>query len=345
MRAALVLSAIVVGLLVFSIVPGSIGSALGAIGSADSVGSFSPFYFESDYVFTWSGYDCIEARLYFNSILQASESIGCYSSGSWFGYLYAAPAAGTYQLQLWSTYNGVSEYSKSWTTPGYVMTVSVSASSANAGDTVGIMAKFTLSSAGPDYLNDFGRLNVTAGSRMTDDVGFTDVSAHYFNFYGLTPTVEFEETIFLVPVSFGIAGSQTIPVQFSDPFSTASGSVSITVSDPLAVQISAIQAELDSLSSNESADATRLAQLSGEIAALAATTSANDTQDRAALAALAAEVSELWAKLNNTQASASSVQSAMNVGSYESAAAVVMGAAGLALGAMAYRRSGRKTRD
>jgi hypothetical protein len=343
MRTALVLSAFVlVGLLILVFVPGISQRGRAQIGSADSVGFLSPFYFESDYVFTWVAYDCIEARLYYNAVLQTSESIGCYSGGTWVGYLDAAPGSGTYQLQLWSTYYSVSEYSRSWTTPGFAMSVSASSSTANVGDTVGINAKLTLSVSGPDYFSDSGSLNVSAVSTVTQDVAFTIVSAHYLSYYGLAQSPLYGEVTFLVPISFGTAGTKSISVQYADPFGSASGSLSVTIADPRAAQIAAIQAELASLEANETANATRLAHLSGEIAALQATTSANDTEDRAALALLAAQVSQLWAKLNATQSNTASVQSAAATTNYVSVAAVVMAAAGLALGAMAYRKAGKR---
>jgi len=343
MRVALfVASLIVVSLLLVTAGPFVVQRASAQIGTIDAIGFLSTFYFESDYAFTWTGYDCIEARLYFNSILQSSYPIGCYSSGSWFGYLDAAAASGTYQLQLWSTYYSASEYSKTWTTPGLVLTVTASSGTANVGDTVGINAKLTLAASGPDYYDGAGTLNVSGASVLTQDVGFVDTSAHYFAFYGATPDPWYLSTTFLVPVSFGTAGTKSTSVKYTDSYGQLTGSVSVGVVDPVATEIAAIQAELASISANASANATRLAQLSGEIASLRSTTSANDTQDRAALAAMASQVSELWARLNATQASATSAQGAVTAADYVSIGALVLGAAGLGFGAMAYRKAGKR---
>jgi hypothetical protein len=343
MRVALfVASIIVVSLVLLSAGSMVTWRASAQIGGADSIGFLTAFYFASDYAFTWTGYDCIEARLYFNSILQSSYPIGCASSGSWSGYLDASSAAGTYQLQLWSTYYGTSEYSRSWTTPGLILTATASVGTANVGDTVGINARFTLAATGPDYYEGAGTLNVSAASPLTQDVSFVDTSAHYFAFYGATPIPWYLETTYLVPVSFGTAGTKSIAVTYADSFGQLSGSASVSVVDPVAAQIAAIHAELASMSANASANATRLAQLSGEIASLQATMSANDTQDRAALSALASQVSDLWTKLNATQASATSAQSTVTTADYLSIGALAFGAAGLGLGGMAFRRAGRK---
>ncbi len=354
MRRALLVPAIVmVSLLVLSVAPGISWRARATIGSADSIAGFYPssgglFYgytFSVFYKFTYTGSDCIEARLYFNNVLNATYSVGCSSSGTFsFGLSAAsyASSAGAYQFQLWSTSSNTLEYSRIWTTPGFAMSVSPSSSSANAGETVGIAVKWTLAASGPDYLSDSGSLNVTGASGMTEHAVIEIADAHYLGYLGIPASPLYEEATTLVPVSFGTAGSESVSVQYTDPFASASGSASISIVDPLAAQIAAVQSELTSMQANESANATRLAQLSGEIAALQGSTSTNDTQDRAALASLASLVSQIWSNLNATQSSTASVQSAVSTAEYISIGALVFGAAGLLLGAMAYRKGGKR---
>lgn len=53
-------------------------------------------------------------------------------------------------------------------------------------------------------------------------------------------------------------------------------------------------------------------------------------------------LSELWARVNTTQASTTSAQSATTAGTHLSIGALVFGAAGLGFGGMAYRRASKR---
>ncbi len=252
MRGAFVLATLIlVGLLSIALSPGPVQRASASIASADAVGYMvTGSYFESDYVFTYTASDCIEATLSLNGALQSSYNVGCNSTGTWYGYLYAPPAAGTWTFQLVSTLTSAVEFSKSWVTPGFVMTVTSSATAASVGDTVGIDAMFTLAANGPDYLYDFGALGVTGNTTLAQDVYITMVSAHYLTYYGITANPLYGETVVMVPVSFGTAGSKTISVAYVDPYTVATGSVSLTVSDPNSARLANLQSQLNATQQN-----------------------------------------------------------------------------------------------
>lgn len=241
----------IVGLLSISLAPGLVQRASASIGSADAVGYLvTGSYFESDYVFTYTASDCIEATLSLNGALQSSYNVGCNSTGTWYGYLVAPPAAGTWTFSLVSTVTTAVEFSKSWITPGFVMTVSASATTATVGDTVGIDAVFTLAANGPDYLYDFGALGVTGNTTLAQDVYVTMVSPHYLTYYGIASNPLYGEAAIMVPVSFGTAGSKTINVAYADPYTVATVSVSLTVSDPNSARLANLQSQLNSTQQN-----------------------------------------------------------------------------------------------
>jgi hypothetical protein len=248
MRVAVFASAVIIaGLLSISLAPALVQRASASIGSADAAGLlYTGVYFESDFAFTYTASDCIEATLSLNGVLQSNHTAGCYSSGTYYGYLLAAPAAGTYTLNLVSTSSGLVEFTKSWTTPGFAMTVTASASTASVGDMVGINALFTLTPNGPDYLSDAGVLGVSANSTLLEDVYFTVASAHYLSYYAITPNPVYETAALMIPVSFGTAGTKTIGVAYLDPFTAATGSVSVAVSDPSSAQTRNLRSELNS---------------------------------------------------------------------------------------------------
>ncbi len=306
MRAAVVLSTLViVGLLSISLAPGLVQRASASIGAADAVGILvSGSYFEADYKFTYTSSDCIQATLSLNGIQQSYYNVGCNSTGSWYGYLYAPPAAGTYLFQLVSTSTSAVEFSKSWTTPGFVMAVTASTPAANVGDAVGINAVFTLTSTGPDYLYDTGILSVAANTSLAESVYVSVADAHYMNFYGITPSPVFEGAAILVPVSWGTPGTKTVSAVYVDPYTVASGTVVVVVSTPSSSGLANLQSELN---------ATRQ------------------------------ELAHLESDLNATTASATSASNAASTSMILAYAALAVGIVGMGLGAAGFA-SARKAR-
>ncbi len=268
MRAGVVFSAVViVGLLSISLAPGVVQRASASIGSADAVGLlYTGVYFETDYLFTYTASDCLQASLSLNSVVQVSRNLGCNSTGTFYGYLLAAPAAGTYTFSLVSTSTSAVEFTKSWVTPGFTMLVTASATSASVGDAVGINALFTLAPTGPDYLADTGVLGVSGNSTLLQDVYFTIASSHYLSFYGITSSPVYQVASILVPVSYGTGGTKTIGVAYLDPYTAATGSVTLAVSDPGAAQARNLQSQLNA---SQAAAATASSDASTALALMA----------------------------------------------------------------------------
>jgi len=316
--------------------------------SADSVGYAYGLSFEADYSFTWSAYDCIEARLYFNSVLQASHDNGCAWSGFGYGYLYTNLASGTYLLQLWSYFNNMQEYARSWVLPGTTLTAKLSQSTANTGDTVGVMATLGLSPTGPDLYYNIGTMTVSAGYDLSQQVVVEVLSPHYFSYFGSTPVPSLETYTSLTTLSFGSAGSKTISVTYSDLLQTASVTTSVTVTDPLATQIASINQRLNDLESNMSTAKgnvsqlqTQLAELRGEVTALRSMTSANDTAAQAGLNALEQRINSLENMLNST----TSISNTLGVTGPLAYLALGIGVVGLVIGVLGLQTAKRAIRQ
>lgn len=203
----------------------------------------------------WTSYDCVETRLYFGGIMKASEDNGCHNSGySTSSSLYGTVSGeGTFMFQVWSYWNDLSVYEKTWNVPGISLVSSVTPTGGIIGDTFIPNATLQLTSTGPDYYYSVG----TFGFDIDGDailVSATPIlcSDTFFSYFDEPPHPEFYYFTVATTISFGTAGDHSVGFSYTDKltgFKIDGGSSNILITDPFADAIQTLTQRIDSLES------------------------------------------------------------------------------------------------
>lgn len=223
---------------------------------ADSVGEVGVYGFLAWYAFVLTADDCVEARLRIDFLTQSTLDYGCGFAGQGdFNALYAPLDTGEYTFDIVSKTSGEILYSRSWTVPGIEMTTTVSSATADAGESVVVSAAFRLLPGGPDAYTIRGTLSVDAGDVQTHDISIVLLSAKDLDFWTGTPSSTYETFTAAVPLSFGTSGSRAVDVEYADAIHALTDSETVTVTDPSADEIAALEDEIATLRGELSASA------------------------------------------------------------------------------------------
>ena len=236
--------------------------------STDSVGEAFTFVFVSYFVFTLLATECVEARLYRDLAIQSSFQYPCAGAGATaFDFLSAEIDSGTYTLELYSYLTNGPIYTRSWDLPSLTLDAAVVPTSGTTGESFGAQATFRIAPGGPDAYVRRGTLTVDGDETFSMPMTVELYTPADLAFFGITPTSNYETYAATLPISFGSPGTRTVIVRYADSLHALSGSMSVSVSDPVGANVTELQSELAALRDELSTSRDQVAQLQSGLAA------------------------------------------------------------------------------
>src|SRR2546428_6368756 len=129
--------------------------AAATIANEDAILEAANFFLYVSTKWDFQAFECVEVRVYANSIIKDTSFQYCDSSGTYsYTYYSSVPETGQWSVQIWSNSLSTERWAKSWDFPSLDMATSVTPSTGGIGTTFVIWSVFTVPAGGPDV--DYG---------------------------------------------------------------------------------------------------------------------------------------------------------------------------------------------
>jgi hypothetical protein len=223
--------------------------AAATITSSDAILVIGPGYLSLYVRWTFSANECVEVRIYVNSIIRDTSFPYCYSSGTFTHYYFNnTPETGRWRAQIWSNTVMTELWAKNWDIPRLSMTTTVTPSTGGIGTAFVISSTIAIAAGGPDVYSGVGTYTMTAGAVVIGaTIAPTATQDHYWQFYQQPVNPVYRQYKSTQIVSFASAGTYSVSANYTDGMaSVITTGLSIVVIN----QFAGLQTQLNNLQNN-----------------------------------------------------------------------------------------------